>query len=103
MIIHAFVICKVPIPVTELSLKPKKDTDLMARSLHQVLRKAGLPLRGVHALRHTFAIGAIEAGMDLRTLSEILGHAQVALTVQLYAHSTMETKRDVMEKMDVFL
>ena len=42
-------------------------------------------------------------GMDLRTLSEILGHSQISLTSQLYAHSTMETKRDVMEKMDVFL
>ena len=75
----------------------------MTRSLHQTLRRAGLPLRGVHALRHTFATRAMESGMDLRTLSEILGHSQVALTLQLYAHSTMETKRDVMEKMDVFL
>ena len=73
------------------------------KSLHQTLRRAGLPLRGVHALRHTFATRAMESGMDLRTLSEILGHSQVALTLQLYAHSTMETKRDVMEKMDVSL
>nr|MBR4280899.1 tyrosine-type recombinase/integrase [Clostridia bacterium] len=45
---------------------------------------------GVHALRHTFATRAIESGMDVRTLSEILGHTKVALTLQLYAHSSME-------------
>ena len=58
---------------------------------------------GVHSLRHTFATRAIEAGMDVRTLSEILGHSQVSLTLQLYAHSSMETKQKEMEKLDAFL
>ena len=75
----------------------------LTRVLHRTLRKAGLATLGVHSLRHTFAIRALESGMDLRTLSEILGHAKVALTLQLYAHSTIETKRSVMERMDVFL
>ena len=39
----------------------------------------------------------------MRTLSEILGHSQVSLTLQLYAHSSMETKKKEMEKMDAFL
>jgi len=60
-------------------------------------------MMGVHALRHTFATRAIESGMDVRTLSEILGHAKVALTLQLYAHSSMETKKKAMDEMDVFL
>ena len=58
---------------------------------------------GVHALRHTFATRAIESGMDVRTLSEILGHAKVSLTLQLYAHSSMETKIKAMDGMDAFL
>ncbi len=73
------------------------------RFLHRTLNKAGLYPMGVHSLRHTFATRAIEAGMDVRTLSEILGHSQISLTLQLYAHSSMETKKKEMEKLDAFL
>lgn len=41
--------------------------------------------------------------MDIRTLSEILGHTQVSLTMQLYVHSNMDTKKKEMEKMDTYL
>ena len=41
--------------------------------------------------------------MDVRTFSEILGHTKVALTLQLYAHSSMETKQKELAKMDAFL
>jgi len=75
----------------------------LTRVLHRTLKRIGIETLGVHSLRHSFATRALESGMDLRTLSEILGHAKVSLTLQLYAHSTLETKRSVMEKMDVFL
>ena len=75
----------------------------LTRVLHRTLERAGLEQMGVHALRHTFATRAMESGMDVRTLSEILGHTKVALTLQLYAHSSMETKKKAMEEMDVFL
>ena len=75
----------------------------LTRVLHRTLEKAGLEIMGVHALRHTFATRAIESGMDVRTLSEILGHAKVSLTLQLYAHSSMETKIKAMDGMDAFL
>lgn len=75
----------------------------LTRVLHRTLRKAGIEQLGVHALRHTFATRAVESGMDMRTLSEILGHTKVSLTLQLYAHSTDETKRNAMEMMDAFL
>lgn len=75
----------------------------LARALHRTLEQACLEPMGVHALRHTFATRAIESGMDVRTLAEILGHSKVALTLQLYAHSSMETKQKELAKLDVFL
>ena len=50
-----------------------------------------------------FATRAVESGMDLRTLSEILGHTKVSLTLQLYAHSTMETKVEAMNCIEKYL
>jgi len=75
----------------------------LTRTLHRVLREAGIERLGVHALRHTFATRAVEAGMDVRTLSEILGHANITLTLKLYAHSTTESKRNAMKSMEIFL
>lgn len=75
----------------------------MTRTLHRILKEVGIERLGVHALRHTFATRAMESGMDVRTLSEILGHANITLTLQLYAHSTSETKRNAMKQMEVFL
>jgi integrase len=75
----------------------------LTRALHAVLDKAGIERLGVHALRHTFATRAVESGMDYRTLSEILGHSRVAITMQLYVHSSKETKRKAMDAMDQFL
>lgn len=53
----------------------------------------------VHTLRHTFATRCIEAGFDVKTLSEILGHADVKTTLNRYVHSSMELKRKNMEKL----
>lgn len=52
-----------------------------------------------HSLRHTFATRCIEAGFDVKTLSEILGHASVKITLDRYVHSSMELKRSNMEKL----
>ena len=75
----------------------------LTRTLHRFLREEWIERLGVHALRHTFATRAIESGMDVRTLSEILGHSNITLTLQLYAHSTSETKRKAMESLEIFL
>lgn len=62
--------------------------------------KAGIGTCNFHMLRHTFATNCIENGMDAKTLSEILGHANVQITLNRYVHPTIESKRNQMEKMD---
>ena len=52
-----------------------------------------------HALRHTFATRCIESGMDIKSLSEILGHASVNITLNTYVHSSIDHKRNQMKKM----
>lgn len=55
-----------------------------------------------HALRHTFATRAIESGMDVKSLSEILGHSTVKITLEKYVHITMEQKRKQINKLKPF-
>ncbi len=52
-----------------------------------------------HALRHTFATRAVEANFDIKTLSELLGHSNVSITLNKYVHSSMELKKKNMDKM----
>ena len=58
-----------------------------------LLKKCGIARRSFHTLRHTFASRYVAAGADVKSLSEILGHARVNITLQLYVHPTMEQKR----------
>lgn len=68
---------------------------------HSVLKKCGIPSVNYHALRHTFATRCIEAGVDVKSLSEILGHANVGITLNTYVHSSMELKRNQLEKLAI--
>ena len=69
------------------------------RSFELLLKKLKIPHKGFHSLRHTFATRAIECGMDVKTLSEILGHKNPTVTLNRYAHSLMEHKTDMMNKL----
>lgn len=64
----------------------------------KVLANAGVQDRKFHAIRHTFATRALELGIDIKTLSEILGHASVSTTLNIYAHSLMEQKKMAMNR-----
>lgn len=77
---------------------PRTYEDLFKRTL----KAAALPDINFHALRHTFATRALEAGMDVKVLSTILGHAQASTTLNLYAHALPDHKRVSMEKMRSF-
>jgi integrase len=78
------------------NIEPRRLLD----TYHKLLAKLGLKKRGIHTLRHTFATRAIENGMDVKTLSEILGHEDVSTTLNLYVHSSDEVKKESMNKMD---
>ena len=60
-------------------------------------------LSGVHfhTLRHTFATRCVEVGFEIKSLSEILGHSSPKITLERYVHSSLELKRDNMNKLSV--
>ena len=66
---------------------------------HSILKKAGIAHANFHATRHTFATRCVEAGFDIKCLSEILGHADVAITLNRYVHPTMSLKAKNMSKL----
>ncbi len=66
----------------------------------QILKKAGIDDYNFHALRHTFATRCVETGFDVKSLSEILGHANVNITLQRYVHPSIESKRMQMDKLE---
>ena len=65
---------------------------------HTVLKKCRIASFNYHVLRHTFATRCIEGGVDIKSLSEILGHANVSVTLNTYVHSSIERKRELLEK-----
>lgn len=65
----------------------------------RILKNAGLSGFRFHCLRHIFASGAVELGFDIKTLSEILGHSSVQITLDRYVHSSFEHKRECMNLM----
>lgn len=67
--------------------------------LKRYLKEADIMPRNFHTLRHTFATNCIESGMDVKSLSEILGHADVQLTLNRYVHPTIEAKRRHMDSL----
>lgn len=67
------------------------------RRYKRLLEKAGIEYVKFHALRHTFSVRALELGVDVQTLSEILGHSSVSTTLNFYGHSLPEHKRNQME------
>ena len=69
------------------------------RSFELLLKRLNIPHKGFHSLRHTFATRALECGMDVKTLSEILGHKNPTITLNRYAHSLMEHKADMMNRL----
>ena len=81
--------------VSERYMEPRC---LVVRFTH-VLNECGIQNATFHTLRHTFATRCIEQGVDTKTLSEILGHANVNITLNRYVHPSMDFKRKNMDKL----
>lgn len=70
------------------------------KCLERICNRAGIERIGMHTLRHSFATRCIEAGMKPKTLQKILGHANIAMTMDLYVHVTDDEKEKEMRKFE---
>lgn len=65
------------------------------------MKQAGIEYTHFHALRHTFATNCISSGADAKSVSEILGHSNVNITLNRYVHPNMETKRSAINSISI--
>lgn len=71
----------------------------MENRFNKVTDACGISGATVHTCRHSFATRAVELGFDIKTLSEILGHASVTITMNRYVHPSMQLKQQNMNKL----
>lgn len=71
----------------------------MQNRFKKYLRMSGIDDVNYHVLRHTFATRCVEAGFEIKSLSEILGHSNVNITLNRYVHSSFELKSENMNKL----
>lgn len=75
----------------------------MENRFKTVLRACHVENASFHACRHTFATRCIELGFDIKSLSEILGHASVNITMNRYVHPSMAFKRENMNRLSALI
>ncbi len=73
--------------------------DSVNNMLHRVLKRAGLPSIRFHDLRHTFATLALQNGVDIKTVSGMLGHFSAGFTLDTYAHVTTSAQKEAARTM----
>ena len=84
------------------SLTPK-DPRAFEKYFSSVLEKCQIRNLNFHALRHTFATRAREAGIDIKVLSEILGHSSYHITQEIYVHISVDFKRESIDSLVDYL
>ncbi len=82
---------------TQQFMEPRQ----VQKRLAKYTEKCGLDGVHFHTIRHTFATRCVEVGFELKSLSEILGHANTTITLNRYVHSSLELKRENMDKLAV--
>ena len=60
-------------------------------------KKAGIPYKNFHVLRHTFVARLIENGADIKTVLKLLDHSDVFITLNTYVHEALDSKRSAIE------
>ena len=83
--------------------RPIEATNLLDRSFRPLLARAGLPRVRFHDLRHTAATLLLGQGMHPKIVSDMLGHATIAVTLALYSHTTPAMHRQAALAMDAIL
>ena len=78
--------------------KPTEPRALQYR-FKRILSKTKIREFSFHSLRHTYATLCIEKGMDIKTLSELLGHADVKITLNTYVHSSDSLKKKYVKRL----
>ena len=77
-----------------------RDPAAVRKRLTAILERASCKHVRFHDLRHTFATASLEHGMDIKTLSTIIGHVSTATTLNVYAHVTDEMRKIAAAKID---
>jgi integrase len=85
------------------SSKKYVEPRLMQIHFHKALDECGIESANFHALRHTFATRCVEFGMDVKSLSEILGHSSITITMDRYVHPSLDVKRENINRLSVLL
>ena len=80
-----------------------KEPRTYRETFSRILKRLGIPPIVFHGLRHTFATRCIESGCDYKTVSVILGHSNVATTLNLYVHPNIEQKKRCIARLNKFL
>ena len=92
---------------TPYVVENKKGERMSIRSYQYIFEKlterAGVRKLNFHALRHTFATRAIECGMDIKTVADIMGHQNASITLNRYAHCMLDHKIEMMQKLPQIL
>jgi len=70
------------------------------RTFHSLLKKADLMGIKLHSLRHTYATRLLEAGENLKVVSDLLGHSRINITADIYSHVSPELKREAAAKLN---
>ena len=77
------------------------DTPMEPRTMQyryrKLLERCGIRYRNFHAMRHTYATRCMENGVDIKSLSELLGHADIRTTLQTYIHSSLAHKKQAVQ------
>jgi integrase len=83
--------------------RPLEGTHVLRRELHPLLRRSGLPIIRFHDLRHTAATLLLGRGVNPKVVSELLGHSQVSITLDIYSHVLPDMQQHAAAAMDDIL
>lgn len=85
--------------LTYTTIEPR----VMQYHFQRYIKELNIPKANFHCLRHTFATRCVECDFEIKSLSEILGHRNISVTMNRYVHSSIELKASNMEKLSLFL